>query len=801
MCEILAPAGDQDSFYAAIHSGADAIYVGLKEFSARKSAANFALSEIGEHIRYAHVLGVKVYVALNTLVKDRELDSFFSCALGAWNAGADGLILQDVFLGKALKELYPQMVLHLSTQAGVCNVYGAQLAKGYGFSRVILARETPLSDVQKIAAEIETEVFVQGALCSCFSGQCYFSAFAGGNSGNRGLCKQPCRKKYSVDKEGEEGFSYKISLSDLCAANDVEALVQAGVSSLKVEGRMRSAAYVGSAVRYYRDIIDENISRIGESFSDLKRAYNRGNYTKGYFAGQDKNLLSRAVQGHIGERVGKIIKADRGSKYVLVGSDYLPAENDGFKILRFTFKNAAQSVRKSAPEEKKASVRQEDRERAKEDSLEDRLEDRLEVGGGQYHGFFPKAQKGFTLFNSGNFQVGDEVYLTSDARLAERVAKRKRSLPLVVSGRVCEGKPMQVRVSGGFGTLDFVSEFTVQAAQSRAFSRQDFVDCFLKTDTYPFSAACDCEIIGECFVVKSALNEFRRQIYAKVFASCAAPREPLAAADLRGYLEKTEKAALSSACAGQEAEEGERIAAIDDAFQHGAFGGTCLAYAIVKPADYRDTAQIYKVCARAREVSKQVLLYLPAFCVGEDLKAIGQVSEQFDGIYADGVYAIEYCREKSLPLFAGTGWNLFNRLSALSALCGGAKEIALSKELSVREAKEMDLPSAFLLAGGSIKVMDLGHCLFGKDCKNCDRRRKYSLTDESGRVFPLLRYQNSCCRFEIYNCALLKSEGIQNRLLDFTALSQEEKSAYLRGENGSSDKKKYTAGLLRGGVV
>ena len=190
MPEILAPAGDTAAFNAALDSGADAIYLGLKSFSARRSAANFSAEELQNCIARAHVLGAKVYVALNTLVKDGEMEGFFASALDAWNAGADALIIQDVFLGKLLKRTYPEMVLHLSTQAGVCNVYGARLAKRYGFSRVILARETPLADIKKIAAEIETEVFVQGALCTCFSGQCYLSSFAGGNSGNRGLCKQ-----------------------------------------------------------------------------------------------------------------------------------------------------------------------------------------------------------------------------------------------------------------------------------------------------------------------------------------------------------------------------------------------------------------------------------------------------------------------------------------------------------------------------------------------------------------------------------------------------------------------------------
>ena len=193
MSEILAPAGGENSAFAAINAGADAIYLGLDKFSARSSAENFNRENFIKICKYARAFGVKVYVALNTVVKDRELTGFFNSVEEAWNNGADALILQDLFLGKFLKQRFPQLKLHLSTQAGTCNSLGAQLAKESGFDRVILARETKLSDIAEIAKIIETEVFVQGALCTCFSGQCYMSSFAGGNSGNRGKCKQPCK--------------------------------------------------------------------------------------------------------------------------------------------------------------------------------------------------------------------------------------------------------------------------------------------------------------------------------------------------------------------------------------------------------------------------------------------------------------------------------------------------------------------------------------------------------------------------------------------------------------------------------
>jgi len=174
MSEILAPAGGFDSALAAINNGADAIYLGLERFSARNSAENFNEEDFKKVIKIAHAFGVKVYVAMNTMVKNAETSEFLNSAVFAWNCGADAIIISDVFLGAYLKKHCPQICLHLSTQAGVCNVYGAEFAKSLGFDRIVLARETALDDIAEISKIIETEVFVQGALCTCFSGQCYF---------------------------------------------------------------------------------------------------------------------------------------------------------------------------------------------------------------------------------------------------------------------------------------------------------------------------------------------------------------------------------------------------------------------------------------------------------------------------------------------------------------------------------------------------------------------------------------------------------------------------------------------------
>lgn len=758
MSEILAPAGDREAFFAALHSGADAVYLGLTDFSARKAASNFSLENLNEYTAYAHMLGAKVYVALNTLIKQGELSAFFESARAAWNAGADALILQDVFLGGMLKRAYPEMVLHLSTQAGVCNVYGARLAKRLGFDRAILARETPLKDMAAISSVIETEVFVQGALCTCFSGQCEFSAYAGGNSGNRGRCKQPCRKKYRLDRRGFEEYSYKLSLSDLSMGKEVAALQRAGVSSFKIEGRLRSAAYVGSAVDYYRRLLSGEESE--GAFSDLKRAFNRGNYTKGYLYGQDRDLISSDVQGHVGECVGRIARIRRGKTVLAsVRSDFHPEKGDGFKILR----------------------------------------DGREIGGAQYSGGADAV--GFTLSVPPACREGDEVCLTSDNSLARRVAERRRLVPVRVRVFAEEGERPRAVVQTPRGKFEFTADFVAERALSRALTEEEIKECFSKTDLYPFEISFDeIAVHGRPFAVRSMLNAFRREAYAQTARRLSGVRNPLAP---REVFAKTDADAGSSGGAENAGEVSVRTAVIDSDFSSELYRTAKIDCAVFAPKDYKDIGKIRVFSEIADKNGWKKYLYLPAYTLADDFAAIGACLPFFDGVYGEGVFALEYCREKGVPCFAGTGMNAFNGADLLSLRREGASAVCLSEELSFSETK--NLAGAYVFAGGSVRLMDLGHCPFGRSCASCDRRARYTLTDEKGRAFPLVRYENSVCRFQVFNCAPLAAEYAGGRrLFDFRTLTEKQKAAYLSAKDVKELKAAlgtYTAGVSATGVL
>lgn len=698
MTEILAPAGDEQSAYAALSSGADAVYLGLTRFSARQSAENFDIAALERVTEYAHLLGAKVYVCLNTLVKDGETDEFFENARLSRNAGADGIIMQDVFLGKALKKLYPEIVLHLSTQAGCCNVYGAQLAAECGFSRVVLARETPLKEIGSIAKIIETEAFVQGALCTAFSGQCYFSSFAGNNSGNRGRCKQPCRKTYSIDRKGFETPAYALSPSDLCVGKRVKEFLDAGVSSLKIEGRMRRPEYVAAAVRYYRALLEQKEGE--EEFSRLKRAYNRGDYTQGLAFGQ-RDFLSRKVQGHIGEEVGKISLV--GGKYFCAGT-FTPSKGDAFKILR----------------------------------------EGTEVGGAV---FLSSARGGFYLTSSRKLRAGDAVRITTDIGAGKRTLSSPSERRVNISLSFRAGERMRAEGEGVVLEGD-----VLECAKTAPMSQTELLECFRKTDGLPLAPEIAAVTEG-AFCPKSVLNAFRREFYTRLAAALAPAPEPLEKRTPPVCTIHAERGTVSAVIGAGEGE-----------------------IRIFKPDDYR-----------AFNPPKGAYLYLPPFFTAEDEVAVAPSLPSFAGVYCDGYYGVKFAERYGVKLFAGCGFNLTNRY-AVSEVMRRAEYFTLSKELSRREQDALAAKGAFSLVGGGIKVMDLCYCPFEMTCADCDARRRYLLTDEEGRRFPLIRYRaaEKPCRFEIYNCAPLSSErGLASVLRD-GSVSYPSSAGYTKGHSERS---------------
>ena len=286
--EILAPGASLGALKTAIDSGADAVYFGGSKFGARANAINLSNEEIVEGVNYAHLRGVKLYVTVNTLIADSELEESFEFLKFCYEAGVDAVIVQDIGIAKIVKNYFPKMKLHASTQMTIHNLEGVLQAEKLGFDRVVLSRELSLDEIKYIAhrCHAELEVFVHGALCMSYSGQCLLSSFLGGRSGNRGACAQPCRLAYTLmNSDGDaisESEKYLLSLRDLCLVDHINELRSAGVKSLKIEGRMKSEAYVSAVCGIYNKYRDGGNPNAEEK-ALLGNIFSRNGFTQGYF--------------------------------------------------------------------------------------------------------------------------------------------------------------------------------------------------------------------------------------------------------------------------------------------------------------------------------------------------------------------------------------------------------------------------------------------------------------------------------------------------------------------------------------
>jgi len=343
--ELLAPSGSKEALIAAVQSGAYAVYLGGKMYGARAAAANFDMKELAWVMGYCRKYGVKVYVTVNTLIFEDEFDDLFKYVDDLVNLHVDALILQDVGLAIALKQRYPDLPLHASTQMHIHNVQQVEWAKTLGFSRVVAARETPVEIIRRMTKTgMEIESFVHGALCVSYSGQCLMSSVIGGRSGNRGECAQPCRLPYTLTEE-KYGKSidiltdgdFLLSPKDLCTLKDIQKLKEAGVTSLKVEGRMKRPEYVAQVISSYRKQLDQRLNQasLNEEEKAMAQIFSRG-FTAGYlFNAKSSEVLNMKTSSHVGLEIGEVSHCD--GKYIHIKLKELLHQGDGIRLVKGNF--------------------------------------------------------------------------------------------------------------------------------------------------------------------------------------------------------------------------------------------------------------------------------------------------------------------------------------------------------------------------------------------------------------------------------------------------------------------------------
>ncbi len=466
--KVLSPAGDEDSLKMAVYNGADEVYLGVKDFNAR-NIEGFSLDKLKSAVEFAHIFDVKVHLTVNILFNDSEIQSALDLIVDAYNLGVDAFIIQDIGLISLVHKFYPEIEIHASTQLGVHNLEGVRVLEKLGVKRVVLSRETPLSEIRRIRdnSNIEIEYFVQGALCVSFSGNCYLSEYTTGNSGNRGKCKQLCRLPYILSYDGKKLTSgYLLSAKDFNMLDSLDDLKEAGVTAIKIEGRARRPFYVGESTRVYanavRGITKEN---------NLPLAFNRG-YTRGYFDGNG-DIISK-YQSHIGVHIGEIVRVKNGKNFneIFISSNRELTPKSVFKV----FKNG------------------------KEIST--------------FTGYdLTKQGELYRITTTQKFHVGDSINLILDSALENEMLNTKLRKNIKISIIARKNEKILAEFSANNENLEIFGDIC-ESAKNSPLTKKDLEENFNKSEY--FNAELEITL-DNVFMSKSKLNEFRRNVFDSIY--------------------------------------------------------------------------------------------------------------------------------------------------------------------------------------------------------------------------------------------------------------------------------------------
>lgn len=721
--ELLAPAGTLDAFKAAIAAGADAVYCGMGSFNARRNADNLDGESFAAACRMAHLAGSRVYVTVNILIREDELADALRLVHDCARSGADAFIVQDWGLLRLVHELWPDLELHLSTQANVHDPRGVRFAKRRGCSRVTLSRELSLGEIEACSHEgVELEVFGHGALCVCYSGECLLSSAQRGRSANRGLCRQPCRLPYRMyDEAGAEvarvGGTRLLSPRDNCTIGDLEALVGAGCGALKIEGRMKAPDYVGTVVGAYRRALDELAegkapSADAEVMRALARAFNR-DFTDAYLHGESGNdMMSYERGNNRGQLAGRVCAA--GGKLTCLSLDEPVGAGDLLEIRnpdRFDDYVTVPSPRDAGAGE----------------VLEVRLPRPMGVG-------------------CAVRVIRSEEGMARARAYAARVWPRKRRVHVRVVARI--GRPFAVELAtvegdahpalGGSAVSARAEGFVVEAARTRPVSRDDVREHVGRLGTSPFEAVSwDIELDEGAGMGFSAVHAVRAQAVDALQAALLEPWARRAAALLDAPFgvdapsgSRTGEAPVvcalvtSPAAARAAIEAGASLvyASADDlALRPGASGRADLAEAPRPGAGHAGDAWPDGVVPVLGEVSRAA-----------DLARLEELARNGGAVVCGTVAWLDLAVERGASPWLWHSVPLHNHAALREMAKAGAQGVWLSPELELLEiaslSRSSDIPLG-LVVYGHLRTMTTEHCLLqsmgdcAQECATCRRRR------------------------------------------------------------------------------
>ncbi len=750
--ELLAPAGDWDALIAALVGGADSVYLGGKAFSARQYASNFDLDRLKQAADLLHLHGKKIYVTVNTLISDAEMPEALQLLTSLYNAGIDAVIVQDLGLIGLAQKYLPELELHASTQMTIHNTAGALFLKKLGIKRVVLARELTKAEVQSIKVEsgLEIEVFVHGALCVCYSGQCLMSSMIGGRSGNRGRCAQPCRLEYQLFRGKEEiktKGTYLLSPKDLALAEIIPDLHRAGVTSLKIEGRMKRPEYVYTVVRIYRQLLDrfaenpEEYRIEPQEVRELSETFNRG-FTTGYFGGnRNWEIISVTRPNNRGVFLGRIANADHGTGLITVRLDTDLACGDMVEVW------VSQGGRASATIE----------------VMHDQSRKRLQSA---------KAGETVTFKVEGKPYPGDRVFKIASARLQNetRMAldpenpKSKITCKAIISGSL--NQPLELTFedpNGNQGTAN--SSILLQEARNRPLTTEVLREQLGRLGNTPFRLGeVENKLADGLMLPLSELNELRRQALGSLSVKMLAPyeRKKIQPNFSFDHIQPKPKKEPESKLSVWVADLPGVIAA--------AKAGADLIYAGGDElTGFRwDRDALTRAYEAAHAKGAKLIIGLPRINrEGQKSDWIKYFNNVFqtenDGIIVSDLGALELTLSGSdHPLYLNYTLNFFNQWSFKLPADGRIKQITLSPELSLAQiatlvkAHSVSDPALECLVQGPLELMVSEYCpvgsLLGKENEGCHgycRNGRYYLKDRLKLDFPIVTDQY--CRMHLLN--------------------------------------------------
>lgn len=695
--EILAPVGSFKNLKLAINSGANAVYFGVKGFNARAKAENIDLKDLRDFVKLAHLHNVKTYMTLNTLIKNEEINDVLNIVDVAIDSRVDAFIVQDIGLATILLNNYKNIVLHASTQMGIHNLAGARVLENMGFKRVVLSRETKLNDIIDIKenTNLEIEYFVQGALCVAFSGNCYFSSLCFGESGNRGKCLQPCRMLYDAIKDNKiikEG--YLLSTRDLCYLKNMETLKKAGVTSFKIEGRLRREAYLIQAVSSYSKLLNGNVDIDGE-IKKLKKVFSRGDYNYGYYLNGNDNIIEPNLANHRGERIGVVEK-------------FYPFK-DLYKVELLCRKKLSQGDGLKIVDGNKE----------------------LSLGVGNVE----TGKNGIQIIYTKHKPIKGDVYLALDSEYEQKLIGKDKKLPLKIKINAKENQVLKIDIS--YGKIHSVTEGDVvcERAKNQPVSINDFIEIFNRIKDTEFQISSIDFDIDNVFISKSNINKIKNLSILDIENK------------ILNFVEKDVNMVKKIGVVDINYDAHDSMGDINANF---IYCKTPLKMdnfcKIFSPEVYN--LKIVKNFIKQNN-GEYIYLNLPIVSTKEEVEIIDLILNSLKGkigIVVNNYWHLKYI--KDFNFIVGANMNILNNFSAKFYLDLGAKNYIRSIENHLIGSLKGGLGYE-----GNPVVMTMCHCPFkvscGSTCDNCTYSSNLTYRLHDGKTFSIRRYKIINCYFEL----------------------------------------------------